>query len=207
MVQHQMLTLWTALWLICFSIASVATAGSDQPSSSDLGSFQEPELASDGSKEQAETYRFIWRRSFHAPISVRAFQVNGTAKLRVVRLDGKGGYDFGQIDVDKTINLQQGQFEELRRLAARSTVPESVELLGSSFMDGSDWSLEVRNDTGYRFQEITCPLAVADEEFSKALALDEATLEQLDGFLAICKKLLEYAKLAEADLYEKDAFY
>ncbi len=77
----------------------------------------EPSLRMISQRDQSATvYRFIWLPTFHHPVSVRIHRMGEGAELIAVVLDGKAGYDPGQVAIEKSIRLGAEQVKELDRL-------------------------------------------------------------------------------------------
>jgi hypothetical protein len=60
--------------------------------------------------QKTQTYRFLWLRTFHRPISVRLdIHQDGTALLTTKATDGQGGYKPGRLVLGKTRALTKEQ--------------------------------------------------------------------------------------------------
>ncbi len=64
---------------------------------------------------EATAYRLIWMPTFHHPVCVRIDRTGDGAKLSAAVLDGKGGYDTGQVAIHQSVALSAEQFSELNR--------------------------------------------------------------------------------------------
>jgi hypothetical protein len=64
-------------------------------------------------KPDPTVYRLLWLPSFHHSVCVRIDRAGEGAKLRVWVLDGKGGYEPGQIAIDKSVSLDADKVREL----------------------------------------------------------------------------------------------
>ncbi len=62
---------------------------------------------------EATVFRFLWVPSFDHSVCVRIARKKNGAILRAVVLDGLGGYDPGQVGIDKTVELNEAQWKEL----------------------------------------------------------------------------------------------
>jgi hypothetical protein len=103
-----------------------------------LCGLKEPRLqASDGTE-----YRFLWLRTFHEPIAIRAIQLSGSAELIVKQSDGQGGYDVGNVTVNKSRPLTIDEWaritEEVEAIKFWS-IPTGGEESGC---DGAQWVIE-----------------------------------------------------------------
>jgi len=102
------------------------------------------------------TYRFIWLRSFDAPMIVRIEKSRiDTYRLTAIRLSGRGGYDKGEIAerVDRTLTK-----EEVDRLVPvlerAGNRPETHCRLG---LDGAGWMFEEQVGSAYSFRRAWTP--------------------------------------------------
>jgi len=62
-----------------------------------------------------EAYRCLWLPSFHHPMSVRITRSGERISLKVIVLDGAGGYDPGWIAVNRTLKIESNEWTELLR--------------------------------------------------------------------------------------------
>jgi hypothetical protein len=82
-----------------------------------LAAMGEPSLpALAQSDREATVYRLLWLPSFHHPVCVRIERTSEGARLHARVLDGKGGYEPGQIAIDRILTLDVGQWDHLDRL-------------------------------------------------------------------------------------------
>jgi hypothetical protein len=59
-----------------------------------------------------EVYRFTWLRTFHAPFAFRLdVRPDGSGSLLVKSTSGKGGYDAGQLVLNKAVSLDARQVQ------------------------------------------------------------------------------------------------
>lgn len=114
----------------------------------------EPSLACD---TRQPVYRFLWLRTFHAPIVVRVEKRNDAMHLVAVRLDGEGGYGPGR-EVERIDRVMSDQemdvFNEALANAWIWTSPDAPETRG---LDGSRWIIEARDGSRYKFQDVWSP--------------------------------------------------
>jgi hypothetical protein len=116
--------------------------------SSHLAAMEEPSLSC-GTLEDAETYRFLWLRSFHNPVAVRVFRRGDDYGLQAVVLDGTGGNEPGKVSRRVTKELSGDQ--------VRAVVVQLVEMRfwrmrADTFnggLDGAQWIVEGRRDGRY----------------------------------------------------------
>lgn len=74
--------------------------------------MKEPILAD--CEEDIEIYRFTWLRTFHNPIMIRAQKVKSNFTLTVKRLSVQGGYEPGQIIMNKTFKIKETEWDEIQ---------------------------------------------------------------------------------------------
>ena len=99
---------------------------------------------------QNETYRFTWLRTFHNPVAIR-IEKNGEDYMLFWKLcDGKGGYEPGQLVIDKFRKISRDDWDNF--IGLLKTVDfwdmESRET-GLQGTDGSQWILEGVNENNY----------------------------------------------------------
>jgi hypothetical protein len=92
-----------------------------------------------------ERYRFLWLRTFHHPVMIRAELRDRGAVVTGKELDGAGGYEPGRLIRDTTVELSAERRAELERLltdgfwrAPTQPPPDS----GRVGVDGAQWILE-----------------------------------------------------------------
>ena len=184
-----------------------------KPDEKGLKPFREPVLAGGTERPYTEEFRFIWMRTFDPPVAIRAFADKDGARLRVVRLDGKGGYELGKIDLDKTADLTKNDWDELKALTKRPkarhplrgmTVFQKVFLYP---LDGSTWTLEVRNTENYSHEIVPSPLTLIRYIGRKEELVDDFVLPDVRDFAAVCQRLLKLARSAEPKLFEDEDLY
>jgi len=177
------------------------------PSGKHLKEFAEPILKGQAPVDAGDI-RFIWVPTFNKPISIRATKTGDKIILRVVRMSGKGGYEWEKIEVQKTLPLTQQQWNDLVALAsvdgAREPSQKAEKELRENFveamsgLDGSRWYLEVRDRNGYTVEGVPNPL-VGDEQEVKRIK--ETTNLDFRPFLAVCLKLFEFSGLDDRPKY------
>jgi hypothetical protein len=92
----------------------------------------------------ATIYRLIWLPTYHHPVCVRIHRTSEGARLSAVVFDGKGGYDPGQVAIDKSVRLGADQVKDLDRhmeQAAFWTMP-TEEKFDGVVADGDSLILE-----------------------------------------------------------------
>lgn len=177
------------------------------PSEEKLKRFDEPVLKGPAPVDAGDI-RFIWIPTFNKPISIRATKTGDKVILKVVRMTGKGGYEWEKIEVQKTLALTKQQWTELITLAsvdgAREPSQKATKELRENFadamsgLDGSTWYLEVRDQKGYTVEGVPNPI-VGDEQEVKRIK--ETVKLDFGPFMAVCLKLFEFSGLDERPNY------
>lgn len=121
-----------------------------------LAAMKAPSLSC-GKPAAAETYRFLWLRTFDRPASVKITMNGADARIETIILSGAGGYEPGSIARRLERRLSA---EERRRFAATIasttywTLPKNVKDFG---FDGAQWIIEARRGDDYHFVERWSP--------------------------------------------------
>jgi hypothetical protein len=116
--------------------------------SSSLAAMQEPPLSSIKDKN-SETYRFLWLRSFHPPVSIRLYRAKNQSYIIVKQLSGVGVPENGAAIFPKTLTVNETRpiseaewehFQELLKKSGFWLIPtEDGKPIG---LDGAGWLLE-----------------------------------------------------------------
>ncbi len=100
-----------------FSERNDSAAFIDRWYSKHLAALGEPSLLTLTQRDRDVTiYRLLWLPSFHHPVCVRIERASEGARLHAKVLDGKGGYDPGQIAIDRRLTLDAEQWDRLEQL-------------------------------------------------------------------------------------------
>jgi len=119
-----------------------------------LGALEEPSIFSDGCKEK-RCVRFLWLRTFHKPVSVRIeFSADGTSTLFYKQTDGKGGYEFGRLELSADRDLSVEQTSKIAKLAELAVWDAPDWAAG---LDGANWVVEFRDRDGYLVVDAWAP--------------------------------------------------
>lgn len=148
--------------------------------SSHLRAMAEPSLWEQREQGRAESYRFLWLRTFNRPIAVRvSFSDSADSAVVTVKvLSGAGGYEPGRLVVADTRSLDPTKAEQLRRILDQVdfwSLPTSEEndLLG---VDGAQWIVEGLRDGQYHVVDRWSP----DDGPVRRLGLSFLELARLD---------------------------
>lgn len=113
-----------------------------------LFAMREPVVYMD--KSQNEIYRFTWLRTFDNPVAIR-IEKHGNSHLLFWKLcDGAGGYEPGQLTINKQKTIQKETWEEFKKHLDQinfwNLETNETRLLGT---DGSRWILEGKTVNNY----------------------------------------------------------
>lgn len=93
-------------------------------------------------ESRAESYRFLWLRTFHHPVAVRVWRSGDSRFLNVKQLSGAGGYEPGRLITNQTRQLTNAEWDGFVSLLDRSCywqLPAEIDDMGN---DGAQWILE-----------------------------------------------------------------
>lgn len=110
----------------------------------------EPSLSC-GDNPRVETYRFLWLRTFHHPISIRITRSESGIALVAIELTGAGGGEPGSIGRRVHKSLTVAQWESLQGVlnhVAFWKVPTRPPEPGLG-LDGAQWIIEGRRAAQY----------------------------------------------------------
>lgn len=115
-----------------------------------LKALKEPSLVALAATHKGESYRFLWLRTFHHPIAVR-IDVNsdGTSQLTEKMTSGAGGYDPGQLVLDKTSTLTKEQTDAFLSTVRNSNLWKMPTTQKPEGLDGAQWVIELTKDGVY----------------------------------------------------------
>lgn len=110
-----------------------------------LRAMHEPSLWELSKKQSGETYRFLWLRTFHHPVSARLLVASdGSGELVVKVLSGQGGYKPGHLIHNRTIKVDKEAVDHLLELLGKAdfwNAPTEQEN-GVVGCDGAQWIME-----------------------------------------------------------------
>jgi hypothetical protein len=165
-----------------------------------LAALAEPSLFEPRDDDAAlHTYRFLWLRSFHRPVSVRlTIDSEGNGVIVTKISDGAGGYKPGKLVTNRTAEASRAQvqrlLEQLQKLdfwsmqtePTQADAPAREPALGSSVVtpppvDGAQWILEGMKNGNYHVVDRWSP--------------------GNDAYAQLCKLLLQLGEVKEKDVY------
>lgn len=119
-----------------------------------LTALNEPSLWEASKSQREQSYRFLWLRSFHNPVSVRLdVQPDGSALLTVKVGTLESNYEPGKLIENRTKRVSREQthwflnmIEELKFWSLPTNPPKEPNKV---HLDGAQWILEGVQDTKY----------------------------------------------------------
>jgi hypothetical protein len=130
----------------------------------------------------ATVYRFLWFPSFHHPITVRVTRTGNGARLEAIVLDGRGGYEEGQVAISRTIELSEGQWKGLERhLEAIAFWESPTRIREETSTDGDYCTIEGVKDGHYH---------------------DVGRRDPDPAFTALCRYMLDLTGLKVREVWE-----
>jgi hypothetical protein len=144
-----------------------------------LIALEEPSLSEMAKISTAESYRFIWLRSFHHPIVVRLEpKQDGTSLLTVKIGSGAGGYPPGKLSESYTRMLTVQQTQRFLALLTQTDfwrLPNPVD--DNPGEDGSQWLIEGVKGGKYHVVDRWSPKKGPVRELGMMLAFELAGIK------------------------------
>jgi hypothetical protein len=124
-----------------------------------LAAMQEPSLWRAREEPGRHSFRFLWLRTFHAPIAVRLeIDTSETGLLTVKMTNGLGGYEPGGLVVDRAVPLSREQTTDFVLHLAKARIWElPVRDQTTLGMDGAEWIIEGIRGSKYHVVTRWCP--------------------------------------------------
>jgi hypothetical protein len=108
----------------------------------------EPSLSC--AERAAETYRFVWLRTFDAPVAIRVESAHEAVLLTSVTLSGAGGYDPGTVVERSTRSLSLPEWNMISDALNQARFWATASWAhGNDGFDGSQWIVEGRAGSKY----------------------------------------------------------
>jgi len=115
--------------------------------SSHLRAMSEPTLSC--KQSATESYRFLWLRTWGAPIAVRVEVLGGAAAITAVELDGAGGYRPGKVARRVERKLTKVEWAQVSDGLVKIEFWKTPTREGRGGLDGAQWVLEGRKGSQY----------------------------------------------------------
>ncbi len=118
--------------------------------SAQLRALDELSLLEEGKNASLQSYRFVWLRTFHHPVTVRLdIMADGTGKLTTKIANGAGGYEPGKLIESRSRSLTQEQTNKFLGQVKDAGFWELPSYEETSGFDGSRWIIEGVKDGKY----------------------------------------------------------
>lgn len=99
-----------------------------------------------------EIYRLTWIPTFHAPTTIRIWMSDDEYFLTIKRLNGKGGYDLGNLEFEQTHSLTFEKWQQIQNSIKNINYWEtSLFTVEPMLYDGAGWLLEGRSKNEYHY--------------------------------------------------------
>ena len=125
-----------------------------------------------------ESYRLTWIPTFHAPTAIRVWRSGDNYFIVIKRLNGKGGYGLGDLEMEQTRSLTAEEWQSFETLVHQawflklhSTVEEPIP------HDGATWTFEGMSDGKYHYVHRISPSKELSQLFSKLFDLTSVETE------------------------------
>ena len=161
-----------------FSSNQAYDKSSAQRYSKYLAAFREPSLYKLSQLPSAHSYRFLWLRTFHHPVSVRVeIGRDGIGLVTTKVTDGAGGYSPGRMKLNRTRRLTKQQTDWLlERINALGFWSLAVHEAPGGF-DGAQWVIEGVKDGKYHVVDRWSPKSGAVRSLGLDMAIDLGRLK------------------------------
>jgi hypothetical protein len=94
-----------------------------------------------------ESYRLTWIPTFHAPTVIRVWRSGDKYFIVIKRLNGKGGYGLGDLEIEQTRSLSAEEWQSFKNLIYRASYWEMPSTVEESIPnDGATWTFEGFSD-------------------------------------------------------------
>ncbi|WMI65071.1 hypothetical protein RBH94_13515 [Aestuariibaculum sp. YM273] len=108
-------------------------------------------------KIDKEIYRFTWLRTFDKPITFRFEKKDNRFILYWKVLNGAGGYEPGEIEIERLKILTKKEWTEFTQLMEKADFWNMNLGRSSIGTDGSEWIMEGVNQSDYRAVSVWSP--------------------------------------------------
>lgn len=121
-----------------------------------LSALQEPVLGKPV-PEKTQVYRFLWLRTFHAPLCIRINIGSGSSATLTIKVtNGQGGYFPGEIIKNRTISLTEAQKNKFLNTLSKNKF-WSLTNEKHHGLDGAMWLIEGIKESNYHLVHIWSP--------------------------------------------------
>lgn len=124
-----------------------------------LLAMKEPSVQADLPEGATFVLRFTLLQTFADNLVVRIYDRGGKIQARAVRQKKDNNYNPVRITDERTITLNRGLPEEVKKLIAKSEFWRTLngDENGMAGLDGAQWIFELRDKTGYHLLDLWAP--------------------------------------------------
>jgi hypothetical protein len=106
-----------------------------------------------------ESYRLMWFPTFHSPVVVRVWRSGGKYFLVSKKLSGLGGYEIGDLDIERARPLSENEWFEFMNVVNRASYWELPSTTSEAIPeDGAVWMVEGLRNGRYHWVRRVTPL-------------------------------------------------
>jgi hypothetical protein len=119
-----------------------------------------------------ESYRLTWIPTFHAPTVIRIWRSDDKYFVVTKRLNGKGGYGLGDLEIEQTRPLTAEEWQRFKNLISLMSywnMPSKIE--EPIPHDGATWTFEGFNDDKFHYVFRISPSDELSQMFKKLFDL------------------------------------
>lgn len=145
-----------------------------------LKALEEPSLYLESKSSNAESYRFVWLRTFHHPVIVRVdIRPDGGAELTTKVSSGAGGYEPGKLVENTSRPLTQRETDKFLLTIQRLQFWKlpSHEIPEAAAIDGAQWIIEGTKDGKYHVVDRWSPTRGAVHDLGLAFVFGLAQMK------------------------------
>jgi hypothetical protein len=123
-----------------------------------LLALEEPRLQGARRIPGVVVYRFLWLRSFHAPLAVRVELLSdGAGILTVKQTNGHGGYDTGSLVYQRIRRLSRTEISTFGSSLAAASFWDAPTSVVKPSLDGAQWVFEGADSQRYHLVDRHSP--------------------------------------------------
>jgi hypothetical protein len=128
-----------------------------------------------------DVYRFLWLRTWGAPIAVRIERTADIATLTAVQLDGSGGYHPGQVARNVQRTLTSTEWTAIKQALSAAAFWTMPSRFTEEKHDGARWIVEGRSGARYHLTDRWSPETGAYRELCLLLVRLAGLMPEGDG--------------------------
>ncbi|HKU73343.1 MAG TPA: hypothetical protein VJR02_05455 [Pyrinomonadaceae bacterium] len=137
------------------------------------------ELPLSALENEDESYRFLWLRTFHQPISIHVWRKGDRHFITVKRLNGQGGYEPGTFDLYWARSLSENEWDGFMMHLEHSEYWLMPTQNDRMLLDGAQWIMEAYRDGRYHVVDRQSPEPSAYRDACMYLLRKSALLAEI----------------------------